>query len=108
MRWKSKRNCSRLIKVLNVLGAGSVRIQPDLANNDGKQTRSCEKKIYIGEGGRVKREPPLFIFSVYITTMLARSEKNVAATTKKIVYVYARNWHSLCLLTLMKFNDYIS
>ena len=66
------------------------------------------KKIYIGEGGRVKREPPLFIFSVYITTMLARSEKNVSATTKKIVYVYARNWHRLCLLTLMKFNDYIS
>ena len=70
MRWKSKRNCSRLIKVLNVLGAGSVRIQPDLANNNGKQTRSCEK-IYIGEGGTVKREPLLFIFSVYITTMLA-------------------------------------
>lgn len=107
MRWKSKRNCSRLIKVLNVLGAGSVRIQPGLANNNGKQTRSCEK-IYIGEGGTVKREPLLFIFSVYITTMLARSEKNVSATTKKIVYVYARNWHSLCLLTLMKFNDYIS
>ena len=67
-----------------------VKIQPDLANDNSKQTTSCEK-IYIGEGGRVKREPPLFIFSVYITTMLARSERNVSATTKKIVYVYARN-----------------
>ena len=62
MRWKSKRNCSRLIKVLNVLGAGSVRIQPDLANNDGKQTRSCEKTYILAKVGGSRESRP-FSFS---------------------------------------------
>ena len=49
-------------KGINVLGTGSVRSLPNLANNNGKQTGPCERRYIIDESEKVKREPPHFIF----------------------------------------------